>query len=134
VSVGRPPRTLGGLTAAGAGTFYDQLLHGLGAVNVAAVGSMRYPQLNLEAVVRSAPQVVIELQGGGLGARGREELIRDWAALESLPAVRHDCVTVIEGDFVFVPGPRLPRIYEALREAILSCAAAFLQDAGEAVG
>lgn len=121
--VGRPAGTLGGLTVAGADTFYDQLLTRLGAVNVAAGSGMRYPQLDLEAVVRAAPQVVVELQGEGLSARDGRALVDDWSALDSLPAVRHDCVIVIEGDFAFVPGPRLPRIYNALRAAIESCSA-----------
>jgi iron complex transport system substrate-binding protein len=133
VTVGRPQGSLGGLTAAGADTFYDQLLQRLGAVNVAAASRMRYPQLNLEVVVRAAPDVIIELQGTGLSARGRYGLPGDWKPLDTLPAVRHGCVTVVEGDFAFVPGPRLPQIYEALREAIESCAAVSSASGGEAV-
>lgn len=124
VVVGRPAGTLGGLTVAGADTFYDQLLTRLGAVNVAAGSGMRYPQFDLETVVRAAPQVVVELQGAGLSDREERSLKEDWSALDTLPAVRHECVKVIEGDFTFIPGPRLPRIYDALREAITSCAPA----------
>lgn len=124
VVVGRPAGTLGGLTVAGADTFYDQLLTRLGAVNVAAGSGMRYPQFDLETVVRAAPQVVVELQGAGLSDREERALKEDWSALDTLPAVRHECVKVVEGDFTFIPGPRLPRIYDALREAIASCAEA----------
>lgn len=119
--IGRDAGSLRGLTAAGPNTFFDELLARLGARNAAGDSPTRYPQLGLDAIVRLAPDVILELQGHHLWEINREDLIRDWRSLDTIPAVRNGCVKVIAGDWALLPGPRMPELYEAMREAIAGC-------------
>jgi iron complex transport system substrate-binding protein len=122
LSVSRLPGKLSDILVAGPGTFLDELLGRLGSTNVFADASLLYPQVGLDEIVRRWPDAIIELQPSpaNFGA-----LVEDWRrALPDLPAVQADCVHVIAGDHVLIPGPRLPRLYRELRETLASCAPA----------
>jgi cobalamin transport system substrate-binding protein len=118
VSVGRASGRLGEVTAAARGTFYDELLARLGAVNVFADAPTRYPQVGLEEIVARRPDVVLELRPDPLTPEQAAAVAADWAALPQVPAVRNGRVAVIAGDYTMLPGPRLPRLYREMREAL----------------
>lgn len=120
--VGRPVGKLGQLLVAGPGTFLDELLRRAGATNVLGDSSLPYPQIGLETVVGRTPQVIFELQGEPLAAGQGGQWVADWQELRQLPAVRDDCVYVIDGGYVLVPGPRLPRLYREMLECLADCA------------
>jgi iron complex transport system substrate-binding protein len=119
VSIGRRPGRLTDVLVAGPGTFYDDLLGRLGAVNVFADAPTRYPQINLEEVVTRRPDVILELRSDALPPGPAAALTGDWARLPGLPAVRDGRISVITGDYVVTPGPRLPLLYREMREALL---------------
>jgi iron complex transport system substrate-binding protein len=123
LSVGRQPGRLTGILAAARGTFLDELLLRLGAVNVFADAATRYPQVGLEEVVARAPQVILELRSDPAPPALAAALVRDWRQLPTVPAVRDGRIFVIAGDYVLVPGPRLPLLYRDLRKALLAAAA-----------
>ncbi|HVT60132.1 MAG TPA: helical backbone metal receptor [Thermoanaerobaculia bacterium] len=109
---------LSGLLAAGPGTFLDDLLRRLGAVNAFADAPSAYPQVGLEEVAARAPDAIVELTSAPLSAAEAAALVGDWRQLPSVPAVRNGRISVIAGDFVTIPGPRLPLLYRRLREAL----------------
>jgi iron complex transport system substrate-binding protein len=119
LSVGRQAGRLGEITAAGHGTFLDELLVRLGAENVFADSPTLYPQVGMEELVARRPDVVVELRTDSLTPEQTAAIVRDWQALPTLPAVRNGRVEVIAGDSVLIPGPRLPRFYRQLRDALL---------------
>lgn len=122
LSVSRLPGKLSDILVAGPGTFLDELLGRLGSTNVFADASVLYPQVGLDEIVRRWPDVIIELQPSPANF---EQLRLDWGrVLPDLPAVQGNCVRVIAGDHVLIPGPRLPRLYRELRETLASCAPA----------
>jgi iron complex transport system substrate-binding protein len=123
LSVGRQPGRLTGILAAARGTFLDELLARLGGVNVFADAATRYPQIGLEEVVARAPQVILELRSDPAPPALAAALVHDWRQLPTLPALREGRIFVIAGDYVLVPGPRLPLLYRAMREALLAAAA-----------
>ena len=123
LSVGRQPGRLTGILAAARGTFLDELLVRLGAVNVFADAATRYPQVGLEEVVARAPQVILELRSDPAPPALAAALVHDWRQLPTVPAVRDGRIFVIAGDYVLVPGPRLPLLYRDLRKALLAAAA-----------
>jgi len=123
VTVGRPPGSLGGMLVAGPNTFVDELLERLGATNALADAPISYPEIGLEEVLLRQPTVIIELQPETLSAERRESLVKEWSVLPELPAVANGCIEVIEGDYVLLPGPRLPLLYEQMHEALFSCQA-----------
>ncbi|HEX3555044.1 MAG TPA: helical backbone metal receptor [Thermoanaerobaculia bacterium] len=118
ISVGRRPGQLGDVTVAGPGTFLDELLKRLGAENVFADAPTLYPQIGLEEIVARKPDVILELRADPLTPDAVASIIADWQALPQVPAVRRGRVEVIAGDHVLIPGPRLPRFYREMREAL----------------
>jgi iron complex transport system substrate-binding protein len=123
LSVGRQPGRLTGILAAARGTFLDELLARLGGVNVFGDAATRYPQVGLEEVVARAPQVILELRSDPAPPALAAALVHDWRQLPTVPALREGRIFVIAGDYVLVPGPRLPLLYRAMREALLAAAA-----------
>jgi iron complex transport system substrate-binding protein len=120
ISVGRQAGRLGEVTIAARGTFYDELLTRLGAVNVFADAPTRYPQVGLEEILARKPDVVLELRPDPLTPEKAAAIVRDWEALAQVPAVRNGRIEVISGDYTMLPGPRLPRLYGEMRKAIAS--------------
>lgn len=118
VSVGRQAGRLGEVTVAARNTFYDELLTRMGAENVFADAPTRYPQVGLEEIVARKPDVVLELRSDPLTPEKAAAIVRDWDALPQIPAVRDGRVKVIAGDYSMLPGPRLPRLYREMREAV----------------
>jgi iron complex transport system substrate-binding protein len=118
--VARQPGRLEELYIAGPGTFLDELLDRLGAANALSDSPLRYPQLGPEEILRRRPQVIVELQPEPLSAETRKALLEDWRKLGGVEGF-DPCVTLLEGDHVLVPGPRLPRVYEELERAVLDC-------------
>ena len=92
---------------AGRGTFLGELLEAAGGVNACPVDAVRYPTLSREALMRLAPEVIIELAPElGDDPRGPERLVAAWRALQ-VPAGRNDRVYVITDDAPMIPGPRV---------------------------
>ena len=118
LSVGRSPGRLGEITVAGHGTFLDELLGRLGAVNAFADAPTLYPQIGVEEIVARKPDVVLELRSDPQTPEQVAAIVRDWQALPEVPAVRNHAVEVVAGSFVLLPGPRLPQLYRAMREAL----------------
>jgi iron complex transport system substrate-binding protein len=77
----------------------------------------------LEEVVARAPQVVLERRSEPAPPPVAAALVRDWRQLPTVPAVRDGRIFVIAGDYVLVPGPRLPQLYRRMRQALLDAAA-----------
>jgi ABC-type hemin transport system substrate-binding protein len=119
LSVGRSPGRLGEITVAGHGTFLDELLVRLGAVNAFADSPTLYPQISVEEIVARKPDVVLELRSDRQTAEQAAAIVHDWQALPEVPAVRNHAVVVIADTFVLLPGPRLPQLYREMREVLL---------------
>ncbi len=115
---GREPGRLANLLAAGPGTFLDELLTRLGGRNVFADAPVRYPQVALEEVVARAPDVILELQNDPLPPAAERRLAADWQSLPRVPAVAGGRIETIAGNYVLIPGPRLPLLYDAMAAAL----------------
>ena len=118
LSVGRQAGRLADILVAGPGTFLDEMLARLGAVNAFADAPILYPQVSLEEVVARAPDVILELRAEAVPPEVAQALVRDWQDLPRIPAVQRQRIAVVGGDYVLTPGPRLPRLYAEMRTAI----------------
>lgn len=116
--VDRPAGDLTRALGAGPGTFYDELLRRLGAVNVLHDAPVAYPRLSLEEILVRDPDVIVELRLEAPDAATRARLRADWEELGALTAAANGRVRFVAGDYVLVPGPRLPLLYDALGEAV----------------
>jgi len=118
LSVGRESGRMADVLVSGPGTHLDELLGLLGAVNAFADAPLKYPQVGLEEILQRQADIVIDLQPS---PGTYDELMLDWQELQTQTDMAPACARVVAGDHVLVPGPRLPRLYQELREAILSC-------------
>lgn len=118
LSVGRESGTMADILVSGPGTHLDELLGLMGVVNAFADAPLAYPQVGLEEILQRQADVVIDLQAS---PGPFEELQLDWQDLQAQTDMAPACARVVAGDFVLIPGPRLPRLYQELREAIVSC-------------
>ena len=114
LAVGTRPGALGEALVAGPASFHGELLARLGAENVFADLAQPYAVVAAEEIVVRAPEVVVELHGAEIDERLRGELAAAWRDLLG-PEVE---VEVVAGADVLIPGPRLPRLYRRLAEAL----------------
>lgn len=117
VSVGREVGRLSAVYVAGPGTFYHELLGRLGAVNVFGDTQALYPQVGPEQVMARRPQVILELRADPLTGPAAEALVSDWRKLP-LAEKERPKVVVLAGDYVMIPGPRLPQLYREMGEVL----------------
>ena len=114
LAVGTRPGSLGEVFVAGPASFHGELLARLGAENVFADLAQPYASVAAEELLGRGPEVVVELHGAELDEALRAELVAAWRDLLG-PAVE---IAVVAGDDVLIPGPRLPRLYRRLAEAV----------------
>jgi cobalamin transport system substrate-binding protein len=120
----RPPRVLicfgrtedfGRLYAAAPGTVHDDLIRRAGGQNALTSGTVSYPTLSVEGLLRLDPDVIVEFAAGRPDAAA---LRRQWNALGSLRAVTTGRVHVFTDDFLSVPGPRFVRFTETIARVL----------------
>jgi len=123
LSVGRRAGDLGEMLVASKGTFFHELLNRLGAENAFPDGPTLYPEVSLEEVVARKPDVILELRADPVAGDKAAELIADWQPLGQIPAVKNGRVEILAGGHTVVPGPRLPRLYQEMRAALMKAVA-----------
>jgi cobalamin transport system substrate-binding protein len=102
------------LVAVGHDTFLDQLLTLAHADNIADAAGQSWPQLSLEYVVASRPQVILDGQMGSDPATPG----RFWSRYRTIPAVRSHRVFGYPQDPTLQPGPRIAQSLELLARLI----------------
>lgn len=118
LTLDRQSGRLGGVLVVGPGNFLHELLARLGADNVFADAPIPYPEVGLEPILARAPEAIVELQSREPDAATAERLRGDWRRFPELPAVRDGRLEIVAGSHVLLPGPRLPRLYGELAEAL----------------
>lgn len=105
--------------AAGRDTFYDGVVQIAGGVNAIEEGIARYPELSREGLASLDADVVLDVIAG-LEVRNLDPDVvhAGWMQLSELRAVRENRVSVLAGDHMVVPGPRLPEMVEAMARAL----------------
>lgn len=125
-----PPRTLvvfsrdrlalRNVFASGGTGFVSDMLAAAGGVNVFADVDRQSVQATSELVLARAPDVILELRGefGTIAPGDIDRERRVWAALSSVPAVRHGRVYILVDSSVVVPGPRVADGVEQIARAL----------------
>jgi iron complex transport system substrate-binding protein len=98
--IDRDPDHLRNLIAAGPNTYLDELLTLVGARNMMSGSSVRYPQISAEQILRSAPDIIIDLSKsqGGLAA---------YQSIAEAPAVTNQRVHILTEPLLLSPTPRV---------------------------
>ena len=119
VVLGRETGGLTRMTVIGGGGFVSELLETAGATNVMDPALGLYPDVSREALLRLAPDVVLEMHHGEDSPAVREEIRAAWAPLAGLvPAARDGAIAVLADSHVTIPGAGLDRDARALAAAL----------------
>jgi iron complex transport system substrate-binding protein len=89
---------------AGPGGWLGELLQQTGLENARSAGPA-YAQIGAEGLIALAPEIIVELNG-----QNRDDakpMNERWAALNQIPAVRHNKLFRWSGEALLRPGPRL---------------------------
>jgi iron complex transport system substrate-binding protein len=108
---------LRGIYAAGDEDYFTTLLEIAGARNACSSTGIAFPMLSPESVVEINPDAIVDLCVGAVG-RGisKDDVRKDWLALQSVPAVQNNRIWVVTETFATVPGPRSVEFLEALAD------------------
>jgi len=115
--ISRRPGEIGGVMAAGPGTFLSEMLVVAGGRNVLDDDARDYLDLNEETLLRLAPHAVLEFHPGGV-ATGDEPLPLWRAAFPRLPAVAQGRVAAVTREDALMPGPSMPAAAAAIAAAL----------------
>jgi len=103
---------------AGKEGYFSRLLELAGGTNV-YTGTVAFPCVSAEGILSMNPDVVIEIIAS-LEERGLTEdaVLKDWAPLKDVAAVKASRVHVFTDGFVAIPGPRFHLLLDKLARAI----------------
>lgn len=102
---------LGNLVTAGRGSWVDELLAVVGGENVLSAAGVRYPKISTEEVLRTRPEVILDL------SYAARQSIAPWQALD-VPAVITGRVRALDQPYLIAPSPRVAEALAALGKAI----------------
>ena len=114
ISVGRNAGSgqLGKVYIAGKDNYYEEMIRLAGGVN-AYSGSIRYPVVSIEGLLRLNPDVIIDLVPGYREKGLREESLRgEWNEMRGTKAFETGNIYIRGEDYWTLPGPRFIRIVE----------------------
>ncbi len=113
---GRDAGAVANVSAAGPGTFLDEMLGLAGGRNVLDDMTIPYPSLTLEEIVRRSPAVIIDILPPEKSAADAR---RAWEPLRAaVAAVREGRVYPVLDRSLLIPGPGLPESVSRLVEMI----------------
>jgi iron complex transport system substrate-binding protein len=92
------------IVSAGSHTFLHELITTAGGLNLAA-GKVAYPRFSQEQILALQPEVIIVTSMTRGGAF--EQVKAGWERWETLPAVRHHRIFLVNSNLVDRPSPRL---------------------------
>lgn len=102
---------IGGLVAAGPGSYLDELLAVVGGDNVLAGSGERYLKIGQEEVLRARPDVILDLSFAA------HDGVAAWKSLD-VPAVASGHVVALTDPVLLRPSPRVAQALDALAKAI----------------
>jgi iron complex transport system substrate-binding protein len=100
---------------AGTDGFFDKMIELAGGENVYRGGSVSFPVVSAEGIMRMNPDVIVDLVSGlDQGQLQSEQGKADWQSLVGVEAVKRHRVYAINRDYATVPGPRFIMFVEDL--------------------
>ncbi|MBF0492956.1 MAG: ABC transporter substrate-binding protein [Deltaproteobacteria bacterium] len=106
------------LIVAGSNNIFGDVAHYLGLENVAAQSKLKYPNYSLEMLVKSSPDLIIDLSIGMEGTQKSEkDLLSWWRQYPWVPAVKNDRVYFFHMEELRA-SPRFPEAVERISRMI----------------
>jgi iron complex transport system substrate-binding protein len=104
------------LITVGPGSFIHQVIDLAGGANVAGQATAPYPRLNMEAVIKEDPEIILFPVGAAEGIPPDER--QAWQRWASISAVKHGRLHQIPADLLNRPGPRIVEGLERLARTL----------------
>jgi len=104
------------LITVGPGSFIHQLIELAGGINIAAGATAPYPRLNMEAVIKEDPEVIVFPSGNAEGIPESDQQL--WRRWNMLSAVRQERMYTISSNLLNRPGPRIVQGVEQLAKIL----------------
>lgn len=115
--VGRTPGRLDGMIAVGKGSFLNEVIRIAGGRNVLFDSPVAYPRISMEAVLRLAPDVIVDMGDmavtTGVTEKHKRSVVSLWESQQAIAAVTKKKVFAVAADIFVVPGPRVAEAAEA---------------------
>jgi iron complex transport system substrate-binding protein len=110
------------ICVAGPGTFYGQLVALVGGRN-AYQGRQAFPEISREGLLELNPEVIIDIAVNTdyrrLEAAAKRAMLAKWReAAAGTAAVRDGRISILEGDYLVIPGPRFIQALEDVAAVI----------------
>ena len=111
-------KTIGSLYIAGRGGYYDELLVLAGGEN-AFTGSVPFPRVSAEGILKINPDVIVEILGDMNGhPLDPRKAVQAWLPLSGVKAVKDGRIHLLLDDFAVIPGPRFALTLERLAQVL----------------
>ena len=118
VVFGRDAFALRGIYASGGVGFVHDMVTAAGGDNVFADAKREAIQATTELIITRAPEMILELRAEPMDRETREQEVRTWSSLVSVPAVRSGRVRILDDPRTVVPGPRVAEGIELIAAAL----------------
>ncbi len=114
IVIDREAGGLGNMVAAANGSWMDELVAITGAQNVLAGAGVRYPKVSPEELLRTRPEVILDVSF----AADTATALVEWRALPDVPAVASGRVHVLKDAYLRGPSPRVAEAIAAIEAAL----------------
>lgn len=120
--IGRTPGRLDGMIAVGKGSYLNELIRVAGGRNVLADSPVAYPKISIEALLRLAPDVIVDMgdmaETTGVTDAHIRSVVKLWETQPAILAVQRKQVYPVAADIFVVPGPRVIEAAEAFAQML----------------
>lgn len=106
------------LIVAAHGTYIEDLIETLGAINAVEGTDIRWPQINNESLILFAPDIIIEAVDKKTLSNGNDEWKKFYQKWQSIPAVKNNKIFAIDADIISRPSPRVIEAAEIMYDMI----------------
>lgn len=107
------------LYVAGLDTYFDELINIAGGRNILKDESIAYPTISAEGLIHLNPEVIIDFMNSAVTTNlSKKTILKDWESLPSLSAVANNKVTILDSNYISIPGPRFILLLQDIAKAI----------------
>jgi iron complex transport system substrate-binding protein len=93
------------IVTVGKNSFGDDLIRLAGGENIAGKEKEMYPRLGVEEILKRSPEVILITSMNS--KEDYEKILQEWSRWQTIPAVKHGRVYLIDSDLVDRPSPRI---------------------------
>jgi iron complex transport system substrate-binding protein len=121
ISVGRNMGRggLNDLYVSGKDGFYNEMIMLAGGKNIYEGGTISFPVVSGEGLLRLNPEVIIEMIPDlGENRWDKGTILQEWKSVNEVDAVKNNRVYLFEQDYVVIPGPRFIFLLEKMARVL----------------